>query len=277
MSIDELAREAAAEARRRAVQRVDTGRMLVDLHRTRRSRSVASAASLLGLVVALLIGGGLLARQYDTTAPVTSGGRPTPTSAVPSQSPGCGDAVVTCLGDGRFRVALAAPVVVSVPQNFTTDFSVPDMAWMEIYRKDFPTVGVTILENPVPVRDDDSWTRDVSAGTTARSEATWLANRPFLTHTELTRTVVGGRTAWRVSGVLKPGAKLLAWKESHAAAPTFALSTSTTGYWPGLVSEYTFVDVPNSGVTVIWSWAVNEHTRVLKDNQPLIDGLQFGP
>jgi hypothetical protein len=279
MSIDELAREAAAEARRQAVQRVDAGSMLEQLHRTRRTRAVASAASVIGLVAVLLLGGGLLARQYDTSgSDVTPNGRPTPSASVtaaPSDS--CTDEVVTCLGDRRYRIALASPVTMTVPRNFGTDFSVPDMTWMEVYRNDLSTVGITIFENPAPVRDDDSWTRDPSAGSTARSQAIWLANRPFLAHTHLTRTVVDGRTAWRVSGALRPGAALHAWKESHSTAPTFALSTSTAGYWPGLASEYTFVDVPNSGVTVIWSWALHEHSSVLTGNQALINSLTFGP
>ena len=112
---------------------------------------------------------------------------------------------------------------------------------------------------------------------TAKSQARWLANRPFLTQTHLTRTVVVDAPPGGSTGALRPGAKLLAGRSRSSSRRRSALSASTAGYWPGLVAEYTFVDVPNSGVTVIWSWAVNEHTRVLKDNQALIDTLSFGP
>ena len=280
MSIDDLAREAAADARRQAVQRVDTGSMLGQLHRMRRTRNIASVVSVLGLVAVVLLGGGLLARQYDTASiPLPPATQPTPTASAARSIPndGCSDEVVTCLGDDRYHLALQVPVTVTVPGNFDSNFNVWDTTSLEVYRNDFKTVGVTVLESPVPVLDDGSATRDVSAGSTAEAQAAWLAQRPFLGHTHVTRTTLDGRTAWRVTGTLKPGAKLTTRKTAQMVAPTFFGGTAKAGYWPGLVAEYTLVDVPGSGVTVIWSWAVYEHSRVLRANQPLIDSMHFGP
>ena len=261
------------------MQRVNTGSMLEQLHRARRTRSIASAVLVVGLVAVLLLGGGMLARQDDAAnSGATPGSHPTSTpSTASSPSDSCSDGQVTCLGSGRYRFALGAPVTITLPDNFGDDFSVDQPGMLEMYRNDLETTGVSIMENPTPVRNDGSWSRDATAGDTAKSVARWLAKRPFLTNTHVIRTNVGGLPAWRVTGTLKPHAKLAARKDSQMVAPTFTLGAPKAAYWPEIVGEYTLVDVPTSGVTVIWSWALNQHLRVLKDNQALIDTLSFGP
>ena len=155
-----------------------------------------------------------LGSTHAANSGATPGSHPTSTSSTASSpSDSCSDGQVTCLGSGRYRFALGAPVTITLPDNFGDDFSVDQPGMLEMYRNDLETTGVSIMENPTPVRNDGSWSRDATAGHTAKSVARWLAKRPFLTNTEI-RRIVGGRTAWRVSGALKPGAKLLAWKES---------------------------------------------------------------
>jgi hypothetical protein len=88
---------------------------------------------------------------------------------------------------------------------------------------------------------------------------------------------VGGRPAWHVTGDLKPGAALPAPKATGNVAPTFGRAYSDSmGYRPGLTGQYTLLDVPGAGVTVIWSWTVDHRDRVLAANQAFINGLSFG-
>lgn len=145
----------------------------------------------------------------------------------------------------------------------------------EAYRGDIATTGISVAENATPVRNDGSWVRDRSAGTTARSVARWLFKRPFLVHSTITRTKVGNITAWRVSATLKPGAALRA-TTYRSVAPTFAVDDGTMGYRPTLIGEYTLLDIPGAGVTVIWSWSQDHPASALAGNQILIDKLRFG-
>ena len=52
--------------------------------------------------------------------------------------------------------------------------------------------------------------------------------------------------------------------------------TRASGYRPNLTGQYTLLDVPGAGVTVIWSWTLNHGNQVLAANQAFIDGLSFG-
>jgi hypothetical protein len=144
-----------------------------------------------------------------------------------------------------------------------------------VYRGDIDTTGVSVAENAIPVKDDYTWTRDPAAGTTAKSVATWLAHRPFLTNTALVPTHVGGLPAWRVSGQLKPGARLPALKDSVKVAPTFLNDIGHMAYAPNLIGDYTLVAVPGAGITVIWSWSLDHGARALAGNQAFIDRLSF--
>ena len=59
-------------------------------------------------------------------------------------------------------------------------------------------------------------------------------------------------------------------------APTFASGPAKAGYSPALTGEYTLLDVPGGGVTVIWSWNDNHNGQALAGNQAYIDTLSFG-
>ena len=111
------------------------------------------------------------------------------------------------------------------------------------------------------------------AGRTAESVARWLARGPFLEDTRLTATTLGGLSAWHVTGSLKAGARLPAIKAGNAA-PTFRTTGSgQAAYGPLLSGEYTLVDVPGAGVTVVWSWTMSGED--LTPNQAVIHSLSF--
>jgi hypothetical protein len=270
MTIDSLGRASALAARRKATQEVDPTMMLEKLHHTHRTRTVimtvaGAAAAVVGIVLVV----------HGVSSPSASQAPVAPSTSWPSESP-C-SATVQCLGGNRYRVTdMPVPVTVRLPGNFQGVFKRLGAATLEDYRADVETTGVTVFENAVPVKNDASWTRDPAAGATAQSMATWLSRRPFLTHATMTQTTIGGRTAWLVTGDLKDGAPLLAVKDGNAAAPTFADSPATAAYSPTLTGEYTLVDVPGAGVTVIWSWAPAQIKGNLTESLAYANGLSFG-
>lgn len=277
MSIDELGRAAATEARRNAAHAVDTDVMLRRLDRLRRRRTAGSIIGALAVAAAVVAGGVAIAHENGTSQHNKSASTATSTST-PKPTGLCADPNLRCLGGDEFRiVALPVPVTVAMPANFHRAFSVSNDG-IEVYRKDVSSTGVAVTENAVAAKyGPPSWERDPAAGTTAASMARWLAHRPFLIHTTLTRTTVGGLPAWQVSGDLKPGAVLSAPKLGGNVAPTFGRAYNASfGYRADLTGRYTLIDVPGAGVTVIWSWTLDHGERVLAGNQRLIDGVAFG-
>lgn len=270
MTIDSLGRASALAARRKATQEVDPTMMLEKLRHTHRTRTVTmtvvgAAAAVVGIVLVV----------HGVSSPTTSQAPVAPSTSLPSDSP-C-SATVQCLGGSHYRVTdMPVPVTVDLPGNFQGAFHRFGAAMLEDYRADVEYTGVTVFENAVPVGNDASWTRDPTAGTTAQSMATWLSRRPFLTHTTMTQTTIGGRTAWLVTGDLKNGAPLLTVKDGNAAAPTFAVPGATAGYTSTLTGEYTLVDVPGAGVTVIWSWTPPQTKGNLTESRAYANGLSFG-
>ena len=274
MSIDELGRAAATNVRRNAAMTINTTCMLDRLHRRRRRRAAASVIAVLAATAAIISGGMVIShdeagkRDNKPASPSTR-----------SLTGMCANPDVRCIGVDRFRfVGLPVPLTVNVPATFGRAFSLGTGS-IDGYRSDITTTGVSVSEMARPVRYDNSWTRDPAAGVTAASIARWLSQRPFLIHTSLTRTTVGGLPAWRVAGDLKPGAALPAAKEGGDIAPTFAFGTgydSSWGYRANLTGAYTVLDLPGAGVAVIWSWTLNHSDQALAGNQAFIDGLSFG-
>lgn len=274
MIVDELGRTAAAAARHNASRAVDPVLMLDRLDRMRRRRRTVGTVLGAVLVVAAIATGGALASRGHRAASL----EPPATSRTSTPYGVCVDPQFRCLSGGRIRVTeLPVPVDLRLPRNFQSELSVgPD--GVTAFRNDMAATGVVVTENAVPVRYGPiGWIRDPSAGTTAHSMARWLADRPFLIHTRLTRTTVGALTAWHVSADLKPGAALPAPKAGGNVAPTFGRAyNDSLGYRKNLKGEYTLVDVRGAGVTVIWSWTVNHPDSALIANQTFIDTLSFG-
>ena len=273
MTIDELAHAAATDARRHAGRDIDPSNALRQLHRARHRRSVATALSVVVVGALAVVAGGAVVAHQRTGAVVV----PPLASLTPSTDPQCSVTGITCLGPGLYRLALPVPVTVAVPPSFEgATIALGDDA-AEDYRNDVTGhTGVTVFEKAVPVRYDNTWSRDATAGTTARSMTTWLSKRPFLTHTSITPTSVGGRPAWRVAADLKPGVDLPASKNNESAAPTFGGAVWNAAYTPSLRGSYTLLDVPGAGVVVIWSWTLDKDPQALVGNQEFIDGLTFG-
>jgi hypothetical protein len=273
MTIDDLARAAASDVRRAAAADVDADLMLQALHRRRRSQNAVSVVAAAAACISIVLVGAVVVMHQQVQHQVSA---PTVT-ATPTNDDPCADAGVTCLGGNRFRVALPVPVTLSMPADFG-DLSHVTPSTLEVYRNDVGSTGVSVVENAWPVKNDASWLRDSAAGRTAASMATWLSKRPFLVGATVTPTTVGGREAWRVSGRLRHGAALRAEKgDNGPVAPTFGNRENIEmGYNQTLVGDYTLLDVPRAGVTVIWSWTLDHPRTELRDNQALVDSLTFG-
>jgi hypothetical protein len=271
MSVDELG-QAAARGVRGAAATIDPDVMLRRLQQHRRRRQVASMVAVAVSCAVVLAGIVELARPE--AKPVASRPRPSATAPIDDR---CNNVTIVCLGGNTFRVAVTVPVTVTLPANFGDLIRFGETSF-ESYRTDLDSSGVTVMEDAVPVRNDASWSRDPSAGDSAAAMATWLSKRPFLSGATLTPTTVDGRPAWRVSAVLKPHAPLRAVKlQEGAVAPTFTNGNVTTmGYSRSLRGDYTLLDVPGAGVTVVWSWTLAPRSTPLGDNRPFIDGLRWG-
>ena len=274
MTIDEFGRAAATELRRNAAIAVNPGTMLNRLHRRRHRRAAGSIIAALAVAAAVVAGGVLI--SHDEPAKLHNKPVSPPTKTLTGL---CANVEARCLGADKIRfVGLPVPVTVALPTTFPRDCSL-ESDTIDCFRSDISTTGVSVYERARPVKYDNSWSRDPAAGTTAVSMARWLSERPFLIHTTLGRTTVGGLPAWRVTGDLRPGAALPAAKEGGDIAPTFASGIGYDGIWgyrANLSGAYTLVDVPGAGVTAIWSWTLNHNQRALAGNQAFIDGLSFG-
>jgi hypothetical protein len=277
MTLDELARAAAAEARLAAAHQIDAMTMLAELrHRSRRRTAAAAIAVVAAVCVAVVVALLMVGPGKPTSTRPASTEHPHPSST--STSVCRGGPPIQCLSGRRVLVSLPVPVTVHVPMNFDQNASLCGSSGLIVYRNDSYGTGVTVIENAVPVRYDSSWHRDRSAGTSVSSIAHWLSARPFFAHTSVKPVTVDGLAGRQISGELKPAAELPAdYPSVGQVAPTFTGNGDChAAAGRGLFGTYTVVQVPGAGVTVIWSWTINRDHALIAGNQPLIDGLSFG-
>jgi hypothetical protein len=90
--------------------------------------------------------------------------------------------------------------------------------------------------------------------------------------------VVGGQRADRVTGVFKTGAARPAQKDGGAVAPTFTdeHNACRSAYTALMTGEYTLLDVPGAGVTVIWSWTLQGDGSAVINSRSFVNDLFFG-
>jgi hypothetical protein len=247
--------------------------MLQSLHRANRRRTVAvvvTAAAAVVAIAVLVVGSG----SWRSADHAPAGGHPSPQPT--TTAPGCPDGV-TCLADGRYRAALPVPLTVTLPSTFGSDFNQIGAEALEAYRTDTAKgTGVTVMEHVVPTKADGSDARDPSGGSTAASMATWLAARPFVSQAHTTRTTVDGLPAWRVVATMRTGTPATEQIGDLRGVVTFVDDAAHAWFGPKLtVGEYTLVDVPGAGVTLVWSWTLGPRS-VLEGNRPYVAGISFG-
>ncbi|QNN54684.1 hypothetical protein [Nocardioides mesophilus] len=269
MSIEELARRAAADTAEAVALEADVDAALVSFHARRRRHA---SARVLGVLVALAAAAAV---AFLLIAP------PTPSSTPPSVTRGgwCGsDPAVRCLPGSVVEVDAATPYSFEVPPSFWPSLMVvKDGSTVEAYqRQSGVKAGVTVLQDVRPVGAGDRL-----AG--AEEMATWVASRRFLDTSAAKPVVVGGLLGWQVDVALRP------WRagaphpscnvvqgscrpllEQDAGATAWQ-----TGPWQGMVSRYTFLD-SDAGPVVIWSWAFRGDWKALAVNDELVASVELG-
>jgi hypothetical protein len=292
MSIDARGRDAARELRSATLggTRMAT---ITDLEKTRAQRG--RTRTVLAATTAMAVIGGFGALVLVRTGPADKAVVPAVSAAAStpasSQSPSPGTATpnadamaicsidrISCLGGRSLRVDLPAPITVTLPPGVHTDGAQTASTSFELYAGGGAPNGVTVLEQASATAADAPSTADPTAGTSAQSAAAWLASRPFVSPTKVEATTLGGLPAFRVHVVLRPGAKLSG--QSKIAGPTAATFTSGH-YWSAVSAElrdatYYLVDLPNGGLTVVWSWSTGAPTDGRAAREAYVAALHFG-
>lgn len=281
MSIDQELRQAAT-ATYKTVGQPDVEAALHTFHATRRRRQRSRRVGALASLAAAVLAGGLAVAgpwsqpgALTDPAPASRGGEaPQFRDTVPPEAQsGCGgNEAVQCVRagsvvvDGRVRYAFSAP---------RSTWSAPDVLSapeiVDVYQRE-RDAGVAFLVNPRAAR--------TSRVITSASElAHWVAHRPFVKPTTAERTQVDGLPAWRVDVEVRAGGE---WRYDDSCNDVtvyckpllhqpYGGMGRETGPWRGMVSRYTFVDVPGQKPLVIWSWTKEpDAAEALEANADLV-------
>jgi len=279
MTLDSRARSAVADLRANPA-RVAPALTLGDLRRRDRARTrrgVAAATST-ALVLVVLVAG-VIVRGAAVRSIPPIGPAPAPSHSVcPSIS--AGDAG-TCATTVRTRIDLKVPVTVTVGWGFTRMYGLPGASKV-FFRSPSGggwNPGVLVQEDAVPVWLDPAVTpkvgyaattaRDPSAGSTPTSVAHWLATRPYLQVTSLSRTTLSGLPAVRLDLKRNGGYSY----PYGAFLPVF----DGNEMWldTGQDVRLWLIDLPDVGLTAVWSSTGNDHADLDK-SLPLVESISFG-
>lgn len=262
MNIDEIARRAGRDLRESV--HVDVHAALEEIERVapRRRRAhvlvtVAAAASVLVLLAGAAQLLGSAPRQEGAPAEQPTG---VPSEAVERPEFGCRHPLITCHGGRTYTVDLAVPMTWTLPPGFGAPYSGggPTDGSVETYRRD-RSGGVTVLQH-VSAAAEAALPRPVPDVDTAEALADWIRERPFLSSSAVRETEVAGLPAWTVDVDVRPGLPEgpATCNSRIACYPVLFVSTGTSGWvagaWKGMTSRYTVLDLPGSGVMVVWSW-----------------------
>lgn len=163
---------------------------------------------------------------------------------------------VSC-ADGVFLLRMAVPVAVQVPSQWLLTVRLPGSDEATLLPPDMtPGLGVWIYEDVVALNPGGAAqpTADPSAGSTARSLATWLAARPGLGPTPVVATRVAGLPAYQVDLTPATGNPDTASDQPTTRYATFALASDPTAIiWEsaGVRVRYTLLDLPPGGLLVV--------------------------
>jgi hypothetical protein len=284
MNTDTLARAAGDDLRAHTAM-VDPEQGLSDLLVAHAHRRRTTRAAVVVAVAAAILAGWWGATTFShhphqvQPSRTPHGSAPT-LPLVPQATMGasCESTTMACLGHRTYRFAMPAPVVWRIPPGFGVNSGDDgDPATVESWwEHDGNTAGVSVLEQERAAADvaEPLPARGVPA--TAQAIAHWIASRPFLVASAPRRTTVGGQTAWQVRAWLRdtrtPGPGPCTTYACHALV---LHGTSPIGLWSDLVSDYTVVDLPGGGATVVWSWAFGHDVAALDLNRRLVAGLSF--
>jgi hypothetical protein len=285
VTIDQRARSAGANLRSAHADDPDVSesypRLLVTIRRRAWMRVIAA-----GVVLAAAAGGtGVALSRFDDVAAKPVGEPPAASAGVGRT---CQQTFFHCGSGSRIAMALPVPAtwIVKPPFSrdlrFVTEAGTGQLVLAESHRQDTAQpAGVTVAEGVRATRADHLADVDPSAPTHARALAEWVSQRPFLRSSTVQSTPVGRLPAWTVQVRLRtPGHLGVADcnQLTIRCMPVLVMpdaASTVLGAWGPMIARYTFVEVPGTGPTVIWSWTFGHTDHALDGNQSLIDSLRF--
>jgi hypothetical protein len=281
MSVHDLARAASADLRSHTVADVDAGlEVLLVAHARHRRRAGFATAVVAAAAVAAAWWGVAGLGDHRTSpepapAPTTTG----PPLLVPQAVDVCQRARVTCLGDRTYTFALDSPVTWQIPRGYGVDSGNGATSFMVESYSQRSSAGVTVMEG-VRAASRNSPTANPRVPANAKAFVQWVASRSFLDASAVRRVTFDGRVGWRVRVDLKRHADG-GHGRCTVTAPTQPCHAITyqdgaiTGLWSDLSAEYTAVDVPGGGTTVVWSWAFGHDRPALARNRAVVNAISL--
>jgi hypothetical protein len=287
MSIDARARQAGADLR--AATPTDVDASLVSLQRTWRRRRITHAA-----VGSLAVAATVAAGVWGFTSLHQGAGRSgQPVGRVHSttqtgSSGFCNQPLVTCHGGRTYTIAMRVPMTWTLPRQFRRNSGAGPA---ELLTESFWThqghmAGLTVLEQVRAARMGETAGPAAGVAANAAALARWMADRPFLQSSGVTRTTLDGHPAWTVDVRLRPKLGPGPAQCANANIPCYPLTYQPAGYpeVTGIFSgtfghaeyRYTVLDLPGAGTTVIWSWVFGDDTGALAMNQRVAHTIHFG-
>jgi hypothetical protein len=222
-----------------------------------------------------------------SNGPTHPGPPPAHSSADPCTLP-----YVACAYDRLLtRVEMRVPITLRVPENFDITAGSFDIdhccerpASVEISRHaagGSSASGVTVLEDVQAAAADQRAGPDTSVPLTAHSLAVWLAGRPDLDATDVTKGTTGGLPSWTVTVRVadpqrEPAGSCLSKRVN--CTPILYLGELTddplAGMWGDMLSQFSFVQLPEHDAAVVWSWTFGDESQLGRNNA-LIDSIRF--
>lgn len=291
MSVDDRIRHGLVFER--AERRLEVERLLreVELKAARRRRTrigagLAVAACIVGLLAVLLTPGDDARDSVPPVQPSTDTTRqPVVTSAA------CNTALFECVDGTAVAMTMGTRVEwdpsanASTVTDFTADRARDEVLLVEIHRSDTDSdeyAGVDIVQDVRAPSLTHTGRADRTVADDPRAIAQWLAQRPDLRASAAREGTFDGRPAWTVTvrPTIADEDATAECNDRFACTPILHVDgagrLATQGVFEGLVSRFTFVEVPGSGVVAVWSWALPDDQRLLQGNRALVSSITFG-
>jgi hypothetical protein len=265
VTLDRLARSAGAEVRGKADTGVHTTPMLEAMLRTeRRRRRSARLAAVAGAVVVAVVGWQLVSITGPGRA-VPAGPRPSGASSSPQP--------------GQTRLQLRVPLTFTLPHGW---WSTPSSAGDVDFWSGTNGYGVSVSEGDArPARYVKGAYVDPSVATDARSLASWLATRPYLSTSGAVATTLGGRPAWRVDVRERPGAVEVSpvCGGDYSPPPCIPLFIGPAdvigGIWGNGRIRYVFSDLPDGTTAQVSQWDFTDQGLGFDGSDQLVRSFRF--
>ena len=279
MSFEDTARRAGHDLREANTPDIEAA--LAEFQRAvpRRRRAHAGGA-MLSVAAALVIA--VAATRWlvpDGPQNVQPAPQPQVTTAATPQiisGDGCSYTLITCHGGRRYTVALRVPMDWTLPREFEAPYSggKPTTRLVETYSLTGAPGGVTVLQD-VRAATNQQVPGPVLTVGSAKAFAQWLADRSFLSTSQVHTSTVAGRPAWSVDAVVKPGQPpgQASCTRMIDCYPIMLVDDRVVGTWEDMTNRYTVLDVPGAGITVLWSWGLKGELPPTADD--LISSIRF--